>query len=282
VTPPDVLLSTVFPFVDNTMEAYQHQQPTDQHVSTGGFLMLLKRLRVVLLQDSVLLKKLYPAHKLWRHELFRSHEYVRFEQELTAAMATQQTPQSRTLEEVVPVLLDHLQAQHKMVTTQIERKTEALDGKVTNLSSMLERIVSNGASVRLQFDWGADAHPQETPQYAHDAPQPSSHQEYKMSRSVTTVTDLWMEWSQGVNGGTAVRSLEERHGARWRSSPSEKRFFFRRKRILDRVAAIARENSISEREAAQLLESTRRQQKTHIKLAFPAAPVHSQSYPRVE
>ncbi len=49
-----------------------------------------------------------------------------------------------------------------------------------------------------------------------------------------TVADLWEEWTIGLRGGPAIRDLE-REGTTWRRSPSESRFFQRRKIVLDEV-----------------------------------------------
>ncbi|ETN13391.1 hypothetical protein PPTG_22348 [Phytophthora nicotianae INRA-310] len=65
---------------------------------------------------------------------------------------------------------------------------------------------------------------------------------YNVSRSLKTVNRAW---SRGVYGGPAVRALEERYGSSWRNSPAENRFYFRRKRIIDKVIVVPRIQQIS-------------------------------------
>ena len=40
---------------------------------------------------------------------------------------------------------------------------------------------------------------------------------YVLSTGKTTVDELWQEYTTGLNGGPAVRSLEEKYGNKWRS-----------------------------------------------------------------
>ena len=52
---------------------------------------------------------------------------------------------------------------------------------------------------------------------------------YIMNREISTVHDLWREWSIGLGTGPSVKSLEEAWGPRWRQTPTETRFFNRRR-----------------------------------------------------
>lgn len=51
---------------------------------------------------------------------------------------------------------------------------------------------------------------------------------YRMSRTLTTIVDLWREYTTGIGGGPAVKELEGQFRSSWRSSEGEKRFFLRR------------------------------------------------------
>jgi hypothetical protein len=64
------------------MEAY-HPDRTDNEVvrldlAGSGLLRLLRTLRVILLQDSVALRRQFPLHPLWTDPLFNCEEYRRF------------------------------------------------------------------------------------------------------------------------------------------------------------------------------------------------------------
>ena len=84
-TPEEAPGTQIWPETDvwlQRMEAY-HPDRTDNEVvrldlAGSGFLRLLRTLRVVLLQDSVILRQRFPLHPLWTDPLFNSEEYRRF------------------------------------------------------------------------------------------------------------------------------------------------------------------------------------------------------------
>ena len=61
------------------METYYLERADNEVVRlnlTGlGFLRLLRALRVILLQDLVILRKQFPLHPLWKDSLFSCEEY---------------------------------------------------------------------------------------------------------------------------------------------------------------------------------------------------------------
>jgi hypothetical protein len=89
---PESLQLEVFPFVETYMASYTKQSAP--HVATGGFLNLLAHLRVVILQDAVLLRDLHPAHKLWPHPVFSSGAFTDFARSLKATMLVEKSLQS--------------------------------------------------------------------------------------------------------------------------------------------------------------------------------------------
>lgn len=58
---------------------------------------------------------------------------------------------------------------------------------------------------------------------------------YKMSRQLITVKELWEEWENGLLGQPSISSLEVRFGSKWRNTAAEKKFFQRRKKIIDYI-----------------------------------------------
>ncbi|KAH0604662.1 uncharacterized protein H6S33_006330 [Morchella sextelata] len=69
------------------------------------------------------------------------------------------------------------------------------------------------------------------------APAPAATQipMYKMSRSLSTVAGLWQEWKQGLGTEPSVESLEARYGPKWRTSQAERKFYSRRKVIIEEI-----------------------------------------------
>ena len=82
--------------------------------------------------------------------------------------------------------------------------------------------------------------------------------DYRMSRTNSTVYDLWREWSEGLgSNGYAVRELEEMYGPRWRPEQSEKMYFGRRKVIIGEVIRRMQQGKTKD-QAIEELEFVRR------------------------
>jgi hypothetical protein len=84
-----------------------------------------------------------------------------------------------------------------------------------------------------------------------EGPQPPK---YKLSRTIATVHDLWREWSIGIGGRPAVKVLEDTWGAKWRKDTTERRFFNRRRIVIDEVNRIASDDGVTIEEAIRRLD----------------------------
>ncbi|OWY99223.1 RNA polymerase [Phytophthora megakarya] len=82
-----------------------------------------------------------------------------------------------------------------------------------------------------------------------------------MMRSLKTVHQVWQEWSVVIHGGPAVRNLEEIHCLSWRNTSADKRFLFRRRKIIDHIIATAQAQCISHEQAVCARETHRTQNK---------------------
>jgi hypothetical protein len=78
VQPPEALLETFFPELDHWLERFQRDE-VECDIAGQSFLKLLKGLRVVILQDSILLKAKFTDHFLWRASVFQSNAYQEYE-----------------------------------------------------------------------------------------------------------------------------------------------------------------------------------------------------------
>jgi hypothetical protein len=58
---------------------------------------------------------------------------------------------------------------------------------------------------------------------------------YVLSRTVSTVPQLWREWTVGLGDGPSVQGLEDLHGPRWRQPHSEQVMYGQRKMIIDEI-----------------------------------------------
>ena len=62
--------------------------------------------------------------------------------------------------------------------------------------------------------------------------------QFRLSRDITTVTEVWREWTEGLEGKPPIQDLEDQYKAAWRKYPGEKVFFCRRKLIVDEVKSL--------------------------------------------
>ena len=60
---------------------------------------------------------------------------------------------------------------------------------------------------------------------------------YTHSRTISTVRELWTEWTIVLNSQPAVLALEQQYGTQWRSESKERVMFGRRKIIIDEIYA---------------------------------------------
>lgn len=96
------------------------------------------------------------------------------------------------------------------------------------------------------------------------APEPGSSigpPSYKMVRTHTMVTDLWLEWSVGWGGRPSIQSLDDTWGHRWRQG-NEAAFYCRRRRIIDEIRRLTQRDGrvLSLTAAAEELEGRRRRE----------------------
>jgi hypothetical protein len=70
VTPPDVLLSLIWPELDTWKDRFGPQTDQINDLAASGLTSLLFYLREVILQDSVALRRRFPDNAVWTHSVF--------------------------------------------------------------------------------------------------------------------------------------------------------------------------------------------------------------------
>jgi hypothetical protein len=79
-------------------------------------LKLLKRLRGVLLQDSVLLRRQFPSHAIWGDPLFVAPEYAEFAERVIVGLDNGEEPHLTQIERANPLVANELQTLSRTVT----------------------------------------------------------------------------------------------------------------------------------------------------------------------
>ncbi|RUS13237.1 hypothetical protein BC937DRAFT_95633, partial [Endogone sp. FLAS-F59071] len=115
VQPEETLLKKVFPDIDHWLQAQETRIGCKPNIAAGGFLHLLKILCEVFLQDSVLLKKIFPNHSIWQHDLFQTAEYKEFEEN---GLQPQDSSSSSSSHSIQPQAFSSLASSHSIQPIQ--------------------------------------------------------------------------------------------------------------------------------------------------------------------
>ncbi|KAG2209613.1 hypothetical protein INT45_013813, partial [Circinella minor] len=125
VQPPEELCKKIFKFIDYWRQKLDEGNVEQVSCAADMFLKLLNRLRVVFLQDSVLLRKRYPHHYLWNHPLFQSELYKDFERSVDAAVEITEEPEQLQLQRAVPLVAQHLSDINQQIASRFDAQAQA-------------------------------------------------------------------------------------------------------------------------------------------------------------
>ncbi|KAF1334759.1 Short-chain dehydrogenase, partial [Globisporangium splendens] len=238
ITPSEALRSMVYLDLENA-ESQLKNHPTKE-IAGGAFVKMLQDLRVVFLQDSVILRRLYPSLRIWEDKLFSSAEYLAFEAQLIAALPSLEPPENNSFRTVAPQIA-------RKMSDGFDSIHGKLDGMVAQLNE-LRKSTSFLQNKRLVLSIAADdMEAQSTPTTSTVA----------LSRSLTTVIDVWNEYNNGLVGQISVAEADRVFGTKWRQNPTEARFYSRRRVFYDTIARLAHQTGITHDEAAARLEEER-------------------------
>ncbi|CEP13751.1 hypothetical protein [Parasitella parasitica] len=267
VTPPESLLCMVFPGYDACKESGISDVNSEHNTICGvGFLRLLKELRVIILQDAVLLRQQNSKSLIWRNKIFKSQEFEAFARDSLQAMATAQVTAAleirRTMsfvEERFGQIQNALVAQARQVeqlftasaapaNNDLASQLAAINANVTSLRSEIQAMNSRFTSARV-IDGGRVTFEQAQP----STPTPTANEEAQSSSMKSpnhnSVQDLWDEWTKRMNGHPSIRNLNTKYGTKrgtkWRRGS---------KVLITEVKRIANERGLGDDDAVQYLD----------------------------
>ena len=292
VLPPRSLEQAVWPFVDKWLawfdsyadgreeEKSSHADDDDDDdddrtdLAAQGFLRLLQQLRIILLQDSVVMRQEFPAHPIWADPIFARADYLAFAKDVELSLLDVEEPEEVQIRKTLPAIAERLSILQQGLTREVNdwgaetrerlnrieiRLGDLLEGRIsltlhpttrhTTITASSGSATPASAAMTVRPAAAAALFSQEQPQ-PEPEPEPEQEQEqerlqlrlqpapppsYVLSRAVTTVPQLWREWTVGLTGGPSVQGLEDLYGSRWRQKHSEQVFYGRRKVIIDEV-----------------------------------------------
>lgn len=262
---------------------------------------LLKFLRVVLLQDAVILMRKFPDHRLFKHEVFGTAAFREFYRDSMAYMdANPMSVYSQHLSSVAPEIVEAINNLSQRFTgdasvlrSDIIGLRDTVNGGLSRLDVTVSRIATSAETERNNSFRAAAANllnsniltaeaadlinaavesisnPADTAAVPNVPPlvdrNRNSQQNYTMSRSLSSVSDIWKEYDVGLNGRSSIKELNRNYGARWRNSERDRSFYRSAKIYYTAIEDLASTLGISPFNAANRLETFRNQQ--HLTLA---------------
>jgi hypothetical protein len=286
VTPPDVLLSLIWPGLDVWKNRFGPGVNQINDLAAMGLTGLLFHLREVVLQDSVVLQEMFPGHPVWNHPVFRHPAYAPFADQLRTAIRQKESPsQLEILYQALPVLTDYLQS----AETRAEQRTASIQSSIDRVAeiqsiqtSQLRLLTSGNLTFRLELaspsasasalrsvpTLGTGPLIEEESRYASarastgpptriSSPVAATvatatalgmlPPKYRMCREVKTVEGLWREWTEGLQGQPSIRDLDGRWASRWRAGcQSEQQWYSLRLEVMKEIQRITRTERIAE------------------------------------
>ncbi len=295
--PPPALLKQLWPWIEEWEPRFEARACRRSWVEGGldeddlaadGFLKLMRRLRVVLLQDLAVLQPRYPSLPFFAYAPFYGPEWDEFALAVQSDAAGAAEPQSLLVQRALPELSGVLESSREAVLQNSQRLASRLESRLTSevralqeqlrdLRGSLDTVLQGQVPLKtVTYYYGAGPAAPVVPTAGPRAPTPTPAARAPLAPSASTVPaaltpsmpvvtalaraftvrDVWREWKEGIAGQLAVRELEETWGSRWRPGNGVRVQFCRRKVIWDAVLARTARGK-SEEEAVTELELLR-------------------------
>jgi Transcriptional activator of glycolytic enzymes len=224
-----------------------------------------------IIQDSVLWRMEFPGHPIFQDPIFQTPEYRAFELQVRGALAiaVEQDPHTIAIQKAIPAVNDRLrtmtgviqngQATHAEALGSLEEllitRMEGLTSALTEFLGGSFHFVPRGQLLAPALPAGPVTGPVPLTAASSLPNRPVAPPvttlaraaeevlpQYRMSRTVQTIPELWQEWTVGLQGQPSIERLDELYGSRWRSGPasvSERQFYSRRKTLITEIRRLA-------------------------------------------
>ncbi|KAH7472031.1 hypothetical protein FOMA001_g13641 [Fusarium oxysporum f. sp. matthiolae] len=253
--PPYVLQKQLWPWIEEwepRFEARARRQCwaegglDDDDLAADGFLKLMRRLRIVLLQDLAVLQPRYPSLPFFAYAPFNGPEWDEFAVAVRSDAVGATEPLSLLVQRALPELSGVLESTREAVLQNSQRLAIRLEARLEGIQDGLDALLQGKVPVTFTGHFGAgpavSLAPAPAPSTAptlnfNTAPAPAPEPPVPgmpvvaALAKVFTVRDVWKEWEEGIAGQPAVRVLEETWGSRWRPGNGIRVQFCRRKVI---------------------------------------------------
>ncbi|KAJ9413543.1 transcriptional activator of glycolytic enzymes-domain-containing protein [Fusarium oxysporum] len=258
--PPYVLQKQLWPWIEEwepRFEARARRQCwaegglDDDDLAADGFLKLMRRLRIVLLQDLAVLQPHYPSLPFFAYAPFNGPEWDEFAVAVRSDAVGATEPLSLLVQRALPELSGVLESTREAVLQNSQRLAIRLEARLEGIQGGLDALLQGKVPVTFTGHFGAGPAVSLAPAPAPEPPVPGMPVVAALAK-VFTVRDVWKEWEEGIAGQPAVRVLEETWGSRWRPGNGIRVQFCRRKVIWDELLARTASGKSEEEAVAEL------------------------------
>jgi hypothetical protein len=202
------------------------------------------------------LKKNHQHLSIFNHSLFLSNEFLQFQHSVQQHVDNAQEPEQHALEAANPLVARVLASQGAAMQDAISAMSAQMKQHHQETKQQMEQL--RHTPFYPYLGGSPMASPQASTSHAVASTPASAAPSYRLDRSHKTVMQVWQEYEEGMPGCLAVKDLEQRYGTGWRKDPTESKYYSRRKVLYDEFKKIAIRDRISLKEAAKLLEETRK------------------------
>ncbi|KAH7460994.1 hypothetical protein FOMA001_g19368 [Fusarium oxysporum f. sp. matthiolae] len=258
--PPYVLQKQLWPWIEEwepRFEARARRQCwaegglDDDDLAADGFLKLMRRLRIVLLQDLAVMQPRYPSLPFFAYAPFNGPEWDEFAVAVRSDAVGTTEPLSLLVQCALPELSGVLESTREAVLQNSQRLAIRLEAQLEGIQDGLDALLQGKVPVTFTGHFGAGPAVSLAPAPAPEPPVPGMPVVAALAK-VFTVRDVWKEWEEGIAGQPAVRVLEETWGSRWRPGNGIRVQFCRRKVIWDELLARTASGKSEEEAVAEL------------------------------
>lgn len=119
-------------------------------LAAQGFLHLLYELRVIMLQDSVLLRREFPQHPIWADPVFVRDDYKRFAEEVLESLNTCEEPEAVLVRRAMPAVAERINIMEQGMTQTLNEWGGKIYRTMTSLDQRLDGLFNGQVSFVMQ------------------------------------------------------------------------------------------------------------------------------------
>jgi hypothetical protein len=122
-------------------------------------LRLLKYLRRVILQDSVILRDIFPDHPIWKYFVFHTDQYAAFREQILVVLKDKKDPANVQIKTALPLIANRMNMNIEDIKTTVLGKSKKVNN---NLQGLLQQF-AEFTSGKKRFTVYANPAPESVP-----------------------------------------------------------------------------------------------------------------------